>query len=145
MTELERMLIAQACRETVLRASAAVDANDAAAFAGFFTDTGVLERPNAAPVSGRDAIREAYAQRPAQRLTRHLVTNTVVDIDGPDSAQARSLVLLWAGNTNDTVGPQGRPAEGRQVVGEFHDELAHTPQGWRIARRKALFVLFRGD
>jgi ketosteroid isomerase-like protein len=145
MNELERMLIAEACRETILRATAATDANDAAAFARCFTDEAVLERPNTAPVTGRDAIREVYARRPPDRLTRHLVTNILVEAQGPDAARATSLVLLWSGSTHDTIGPQGRPADGRQVVGEFHDELARGPDGWRIARRKALFVLFHDN
>ncbi len=145
MNELERMLVAEACREIILRASAATDANDAAAFAGFFTDAAVLERPNAAPISGREAIREAYAKRSPERLTRHLVTNILVEVQGPDAARTTSLVLLWSGNSKDTIGPQGRPADARQVVGEFHDELTRGPDGWRIARRKALFVLFHGS
>lgn len=144
MDALQRLLITDACRETVLRAAAAADAGDAAVLAALFTPDAVLQRPNAEPIQGRDAIRESYAKRPPQRLTRHLVTQTLVDIEGPDQARATSAVLLWSGNLDDDSGPQGRPADARQVVGEFHDLLLCTAEGWRIHQRRATFVLYLG-
>ncbi len=141
MNVLDSWVIVAACQDTVLRAAAAADAGDASAVANLFTTDAVLERPNAAPLQGRDAIRLAYAGRPAERMTRHLVTNTLVDIITPGETHASSLVLLWAGNTNDTIGAYGRPADVRQIVGEFKDVLVATDEGWRIARRQAVFVL----
>ncbi|MBL0420092.1 nuclear transport factor 2 family protein [Ramlibacter sp. AW1] len=141
MNELERLTITAACRDVIHRGAAAVDANDADGFAALFTEDGVLERPSGAPLQGREAVRQAYAARAPERITRHLVTNTLVEPDSPTEARATSLVLLWGGNAKDEAGPYGRPAEPRQMVGEFHDVLVRTDQGWRIARRRALFVL----
>lgn len=142
MHELDRWVIVSACQQTILRAAAAADAGDAAALANLFTVDAVLERPNAAPLQGRDAIRLAYAGRPAERITRHLVTNTLVDVISLDKAHASSLVLLWTGSRNDEAGAHGRPADARQLVGEFEDDLVATDEGWRIARREAEFVLY---
>ncbi|UUZ62154.1 nuclear transport factor 2 family protein [Polaromonas sp. P1-6] len=142
MDDLHNQTIVAACRETVLRAAAAADAGDASALAALFTADAVLERPNAAPIHGRDAIRQAYASRPVERLTRHLVTNTLVDLIAPGEAHVFSLVLVWSGNANDNPGAHGRPADVRQVVGEFRDVLVATNEGWRIARWQAVFVLY---
>jgi ketosteroid isomerase-like protein len=136
-----RQSIVAACQETILRVAAAADAGDASALAALFTVDAVLERPNAAPIHGSEAIRQVYASRSPERLTRHLVTNTLVDVIAPGESHATSLVLLWSGSMKDTAGPQGRPAVGRQMVGEFRDVLLATNEGWRIARRQALFVL----
>jgi len=145
MDATERLLIQDACRELVLRAAAHADANEPDRLADLFADDGVLTRPNAEPLHGRDAIRQAYAQRPADRITRHLVTNTRVDVESSTRARAHSYVLLWAASAADAAGPQGRPAQPRQLVGEFDDRFSLTPQGWRIAQREARFVLHAGD
>ena len=139
MDHLDDMRIVAACRETILRLAAAADAGDSEAVANHFAVDAVLERPGTSALHGGDAIRSSYAVRAPDRLTRHLVTNTVVEVHGPAEASAKSLVLLWTANAGDIAGPQGRAATG-QVVGEFYDALRLTSEGWRIAHRKALFV-----
>lgn len=141
MDILQRLLIVESCRELVLRAAGWADAPDAAALAALFTEDAVLARPNSAPLHGRATIRASYAQRPASRITRHLVTNTMVDVESSGAARASSSVLLWTGSLAEADSPYGRPAQPRQLVGEFDDRLTLTPEGWRIARRDARFVL----
>lgn len=141
MDALQRLLIQDACRELVLRAVECTDAHDAAGLAALFTPDGVLSRPGGQALVGRTAIEAAYAQRPRERITRHLVTNTRVVVESAAAATARSHVLLWAGSTEDAEGPQGRPLRGPQLVGEFDDRFELTAAGWRIARREAVFVL----
>lgn len=136
--------IEQACRELVLRAARCADAGDAAGLAQLFAPDGILVRPHAAPLQGRASIEAAYAQRPAGRLTRHLVTNTLVETESPASARALSYVLLWTGSSADLDTPHGRPAHARQLVGEFDDRFALGAEGWRIQRRDARFVLHSG-
>jgi uncharacterized protein (TIGR02246 family) len=134
-----------ACHELVLRAASRADAGDAVGLARLFAADGVLVRPNAQPLQGREAIQAAYAQRPADRITRHLVTNTLVEVESSTSARALSYVLLWTGSTNDPVTPQGRRAHARQVVGEFEDQFVLESEGWLIRRRDARFVLHSDD
>lgn len=141
MDDLQRLLIENACRGLVQQAATFADAHEPDRFAACFTDDAVLVRPNAQPLQGREAIRQAYAQRPAARLTRHLVIGTQVKLESPQAAQARSSVLLWTGSQADAPGPQGRPAQPPQVLGEFDDHCVLTPDGWRIARRDARFIL----
>jgi uncharacterized protein (TIGR02246 family) len=145
MDSTEYLGIEQACRELVLRAASRADAGDAAGLAQLFAVEGVLVRPNAQPLHGRDAIQAAYAQRSAERITRHLVTNTLVEVESATHARARSYVLLWTGSTSDAIGPHGRPAHARQMVGELDDQFSLEAEGWRIERRDARFVLYAGE
>lgn len=141
---MDRLLAEQACRELVFLAAARADAGDAAGLASLFAEDAVLQRPNAEPITGRDAIHAAYAQRPAGRITRHLVTNTLIAFTAPQQVHALSYVLLWSGAGNDADSPAGRPAQARQMVGEFDDQLARAADGrWLIQRREARFVLYR--
>jgi len=136
----ERVLIVEACRDLVWRSVAAIDANAPARLADLFIDEGEIVRPNGTALRGREAIRASYAQRSAERITRHLVTNIVVDVHSTSEASSVSYVMLWSGSTTDAEAPEGRPVE-RQQVGEFDDRFVHTSAGWRIARRSARFIL----
>lgn len=144
MDDLQRLLIQSNCRDLVMRAARHADANEPARLAELFAEDGLLVRPNAQPMQGRDAIRRAYEQRPADRLTRHIVTNTVVEVESASLASALSYVLLWTGCISDEAGTFGRLAQPRQVLGEFNDRFMLSDSGWRIARREARFVLHNG-
>jgi ketosteroid isomerase-like protein len=141
MDEMQTLLIERACSRLVLLAAAHADHHRAAEFAALFAPDALLSRPNAEALHGREAIREAYAQRPASRISRHVVTNICVDVLSTTEARAISTVLLWAGSADDEPGPRGRPAQAGQVLGEFDDRFVLTPEGWRIVARQASFLL----
>lgn len=139
------MDIEAACRDTIARAARCVDQQDYEGFAALFTEDGVLQRPNGDPLHGRAAMVAAYRARPASRITRHLLGGTVVDVLSGGEALAFSNVLLFAGDSSDAGGPNGRPARGPQVAGEFEDRLRRCEDGrWRIAHRVARFTLHAG-
>lgn len=128
------------CRRTVLRSAHCIDAPDPAGLAALFTATGVLQRPTGAPLQGRAAIEATYLARPPERLTRHLVVSTLVEVTAADEASAVSRVLLWIGDHRDDAGPQGRPRRGAPLLGKFADRLQRQPDGgWLIERREASF------
>ena len=93
-----------ACRTLIETSVRHVDAGDAPAFAALFTEDAVLVRPNGSLLEGRAAIHAAYAQRAADRVTRHLVTNVAVTLEDGGRAQARSYVLLWTGSMKKVIG-----------------------------------------
>ena len=144
MHDSQRLLIQHVCERVVRLAATYADASQPARLAALFTEGAVLVRPNAEPLQGREAIRHAYEKRPPERMTRHLVTNTLVEVESASTARALSYVLLWTGSTADPAGMQGRHAHA-QVVGEFDDCFSLTPQGWLISRREARFVLHSED
>ncbi|MBL8280182.1 MAG: nuclear transport factor 2 family protein [Pelomonas sp.] len=128
------------CRRTVLRSAHCIDAPDPAGLAALFTVQGELHRPSGEPAQGRDAIEAAYRNRPAARLTRHLVVSTLVEMQAADTACALSRVLLWVGDAGDPAGAQGRPRRGAPLLGKFTDRLRRQPDGhWLIERRDASF------
>ena len=139
---LERHIAESACRDVVRRAALKLDANDLDGFAALFTDDAVVVRPGKEPLQGVKALIASYRARPASHMTRHLVAGSVIDLRAPDEAHAVSDVLLWTAITDDAVGPFGRRAQSRQVMGEFEDTLRLCADGlWRIAHRHARFVL----
>lgn len=140
--DIRRTLAAAACRDTIARAARLTDLNEHEAFAELFTQDAQLQRPGGETLHGRAAIVAAYRARPPDRITRHLVGSSVVDLLADDEARAVSMVLLWSGHRTDAAGPFGRPAQGPAIVGEFDDLLRRETDGrWRIARRQASFVL----
>lgn len=140
---LVQLLAEQACRRVVLETAQAVDAQDYAAFAELFTPDGVLVRPDGRRLEGRSAIEQTYSQRDQDRLTRHLITNHLVTVHDSASATSRCSILLWSGRHSDAPGPNGRPADANELLGEFLDELVLTSEGWRIHQRQARFILHR--
>jgi ketosteroid isomerase-like protein len=142
---LQRLIAERACRDTVLAAADAVDHQDYAALVALFSADGTLVRPDGTVLQGRDAIHAAYAARGAERLTRHLVCNHVVQIDAAGTAcESRCTILLWSGRRTDPETPKGRPADAMQQVGEISDRMVLTPEGWRIQRRVARFTFHAG-
>lgn len=140
---IERLLVQQACQDTVVATARAVDAQDYAALAQLFTPDGTLVRPGGQAAQGRAAIAAAYAARDPDRMTQHLLSNFLVEPLGPDRARARCAVLLWTSRHSLEGGPKGRAADAAQLLGEFEDELVCTPEGWRIRRREARFLMHR--
>nr|WP_313441349.1 nuclear transport factor 2 family protein [Novosphingobium sp.] len=118
---IERAIVSQ-----IHRFAQANDAHDHDALAEMFTLEGSFARPTApeAPVSGREAIRAFFRDRPARR-TRHVMANIVVDLLSPAHASARSYVVLYTGERGENV-----------LVGDFDDELRLELDGiWRFSRR----------
>ncbi|MDH4393882.1 MAG: nuclear transport factor 2 family protein [Aquabacterium sp.] len=135
------MLAEWACRSLVLRAAALADAGQADGLAALFTPDALLTRPNGVALRGREAIARAYHDRPAHRITAHLVCGTLFDAVGAHQARATSHVLLWVGDARTACGPKGRAAEAQQIVGRFIDHFVADADGWRIAERVACFDL----
>lgn len=138
-----QLLVEKACRDLVMDAAARTDAQDHAGLAALFTPDAVLVRPGAAPLQGRAAIEASYRERPAERLTAHLVCGIRLTLGGDARASAVTQVLVWSGSRADEAGPMGRPAAARQALGQFEDSFELTAEGWRIARRVARFALYR--
>lgn len=131
------------CRQLVVQSAALADAGDAHGLAALFSVDAELTRPNGQVLRGREAIENAYRERPPARMTAHLVACTLFAEVGQEAARAQTRILLWTGQSDSEAGPYGRDADPRQVMGRFEDVFVKTPQGWRIAIRRAVFDLHR--
>src|SRR5690606_8309880 len=84
-------------------------------------------------VEGRQAILESFLARPG-RAQRHVIANTVVDVEDENHARAFSVIVLYMGDKADDGGlPVQDPKS--PLIGTFTDKLVRTDEGWRFAER----------
>ena len=129
-----------ACQRLVVDTAAHNDARDWAALAALYTDDAVLTRPNGERVIGRAAIEASYASGPANRRTRHVVSNFRFDTagDGETAATGHSSVVVYAWDASTEPDPRfGHQLDQRVVIGDFVDTFTRTSAGWRISARTA--------
>lgn len=140
---LDILAIHMICKDLAVRSACLVDQQNYEALVQLFTPDGSLIRPGGAPLVGREQILASYQSKPAERLTRHFVTNSLVYDADSHSARMTSYVLLWSTNSSAPLESFGRKADARQVAGQFEDYLVCTDAGWRIAQRSASFQMYR--
>jgi 3-phenylpropionate/cinnamic acid dioxygenase small subunit len=132
----ERQAIEQECIRLINLYAVLNDANDWDRLAELYTEDARFARPSAPHdfVTGRENILAALKARPP-RKSRHVVSNIVIDVEGPATARAFSVILLFQGEEAEDG---GLPilAHTPPLVGHFHDKLALTPGGWRFAERQ---------
>jgi uncharacterized protein (TIGR02246 family) len=134
--------IERACERLVFDFAYFSDRQDYESLVSLFTPDGTMVRPSGAPLTGRSAILESYRSRPAERVTRHICTNVRVTVESPDRARGLTYALLYTANAKEPAeGHLGLKADASHLVGEFDDEFVRTDDGWRIASRRARFVM----
>ena len=141
MSALEALQIESACQRLIYRAAACIDANEFSAFCELFTSDGILERPDGSVLNGPSAILAAYQARPVHRMSLHVISNTRFTDVSENVCRATSLVTLWASDSRNESGPHGRAVEQALVLGEFDDSFSLVDGVWRIARRRARFLM----
>ena len=138
---LEELQLRATCSALIVRAASHADQHNARGLADLFAENGTLTRPGGQPLQGREAIYQAYAQRPPERMTRHLVTNTEFEFLSATEVRAVSYVLVIGGSALDADSAKGRLANSCQM-GELRDLLTLGAHGWQIQQRDAHFVLY---
>ncbi len=135
MTEDERRAIEQDCERLIKLYVNLNDAQDWPAVAALYTEDARFARPSQPGVfiEGRAAILAGFLARPA-RAQRHVIANTVVEVEDPDHARAFSVIVLYMG---DVPADGGLPVQDPKspLVGTFTDKLVRTRDGWRFAER----------
>jgi ketosteroid isomerase-like protein len=114
-----------------------IDFGDAAAVADLFTEDGVWESPELT-MDGRDRIRTGFGRRQANaaRRSRHICTNLAVELVAPDEAEGVCYFTLY--RADGVEAGRTAPLDGSPVmVGDYHDRLVRTAEGWRISHRRA--------
>jgi ketosteroid isomerase-like protein len=83
------------CSQAVMRFYGALDAGDIAGVASWMAPEGVWHRQGQV-LRGPAEVLAALQQRPAGRVTAHLVNNLVVDLDeAGDTASVRYMLLVF--------------------------------------------------
>jgi hypothetical protein len=111
------------------------DAQDWKAVAELYTVDARFARPSKPGefVEGRAAILVSFLARPP-RAQRHVIANIVVDVEGPASARAFSVIVLYQGDPAP-AGELPAMSADSPLIGTFTDRLALTDDGWRFAER----------
>jgi len=133
----------QAVHALIFRVGWAIDHSDLADLETCLHPDVVFVRPDGQALQGPQAVRDAYAQRNPDRITRHLLSNVHLKWSSPDRVEAHTTVLLWTGNLSDEMTAAGRPADAVQKLGEHRDILAFEAERWWLLRRQSEFVFFR--
>ena len=140
MDELQRLLIEQACRRLVFQFAKHNDDLDHQALADLFVEDCVFVRPldTAHPYYGREKVHAIFRDRKA-RLTRHVMTNILIDVVSADEARGNSYVTMIS--SAGTAAPQ----EGEGIFfGAFDDVFVRTDAGWKFKSRRGSLALYQG-
>jgi SnoaL-like domain len=137
MNDLERLVIADTCRDLIHRYAYLNDERRFQELVALFAEDGIYCRPSAPAdqIVGREAILDAYLSRPAGTATFHICSDVVVDVDSATRARARSRMVLFSGARGADGSNPGLAEMKPPLVGTFRDELTLTKEGWRFARR----------
>lgn len=142
MDAMQQLLIEQACANLMSRFAVLNDQGRFGELADLFTDNATYARPIApdALIEGKANIRATFEARPKERVGRHIISNIVIDVQGPERATGSCYVLLYSGSADKPAEKFGLQAIPPQLLGEFHDEFVLTPAGWKFRVRKGRII-----
>jgi 3-phenylpropionate/cinnamic acid dioxygenase small subunit len=90
---------------------------------------GDVRRGHAAIRAGAEDRRRSGMMGPGTQV-RHLLSCTIIDFTGNDSASAKSYIQAYRDTaTQPTL----------FLMGEYHDQFRRTEDGWKLARRSVKF------
>ncbi|MBD3728972.1 MAG: nuclear transport factor 2 family protein [Sphingomonadales bacterium] len=136
LEETTRREIEQDCTRLINLYAVLNDAADWDGLADLYTPDARFARPSAPDdfICGREAILAAFRARPP-RKSRHVIANIVVEVEGPATARAFSVIVLYQGEAAE-AGALPKMTANSPLVGFFEDRLVNTPHGWRFAERR---------
>ena len=129
---METLTIERTCERLVLDFAYYSDHREYESLAELFASDGVMHRPNGDPLTGSDAILQAYRSRPAGRVTRHVCSNIRITVQSPDRARGITYAVVYSASGSEKA---------EERIGEFEDEFVRTSEGWRFAVRRARFIM----
>ncbi|MGS1008507.1 nuclear transport factor 2 family protein [Achromobacter anxifer] len=124
-----------ACIAALQRFAMLVDAARYDEAADLFAVDGVLQRPDER-IEGRAALLSSFKARPVQRLTRHILTNVLLEPAGPGRIRAFSYVSVYRHLGQEPL-PPVLPVAARQpeTIAEYSDELCLREGQWLLRNR----------
>lgn len=127
--------IERACEKLILALADYTDRGDYEAALGLFTDDAVMDRDGERFV-GIESLRAAYAARPQNRVTCHILSNIAVEASGAQAATSRAMVTVYRHRGSGNSKPLAPyPLPGPETIGEYRDRFVLTPSRWRFAER----------
>lgn len=144
MDDVETVLAERACQRLALLYSHYIDQGQASKVADLFTEDGVWRYANQR-FEGRAELRRFFEERETMthRLSRHLITNHVVNVLDENNA----VGVLYFVHLQDNTGEDGtRALQGQpRMVGQYEDVYIRTGGEWRIKSRVASAQFTMGE
>ncbi|MFI1839124.1 nuclear transport factor 2 family protein [Streptomyces olivaceoviridis] len=142
MLSVERMLAERACERIIVDFIHRLDLGEPSSVAELFTPDGVWHWPfGDRRIEGREALRAYFASRPADRLSRRLMTNILVTVESEATARAVSYLTTYRvdGYSGGMIEPR-LPTN----VGHYEDVFRKIDGAWFLASR-TVFLPFGGE
>lgn len=130
MTPIETMLAEHQCERLIKRFAVLNDENVYEEMVAMFADNGRFARPSQPEdiITGREAILAAFKARPL-RVSRHFISNILVELQDDNHASALSYVMLYTGATGSN---ESKPP---YLIGRFKDRLEQIDGQWLFTER----------
>ncbi|MFF3201998.1 nuclear transport factor 2 family protein [Streptomyces sp. NPDC002962] len=141
MDPLQRLLAERDCERLVVDFVHRLDLGEPASVAQLFTEEGTWEWPEGGRlVKGRAALRKYFGSRPADRLSRRLMSNILVTVTAADTALATSYFSTYrVDGYEGGIVPAGPPVQ----IGHYRDAFRRVDGVWLLEAR-VLFLPFGG-
>ncbi|MGX1269660.1 nuclear transport factor 2 family protein [Streptomyces phaeoluteigriseus] len=142
MDPIEQLLAERACQRLLLDLVRRLDFLEPASVADLFTEDGTWAWPAGDRlVRGREALRAYFGSRPADRLSRRLMSNVLVEVTSADTASATSYFTTYRvdGYDGGTV-PAGPPVQ----IGHYEDAFRRSADGDWLLETRTVFLPFAG-
>jgi hypothetical protein len=137
-TDLDQLLAERACARLIAEFVRRLDLGTPSDVAELWTEDGVWEWPGGdRRIAGRAALAEYFGARPADRLSRRLCTNVLVDVLGPDDAEATSSFVTF--RVDGWTGGLLPPPPATQV-GHYADRFRRVDGRWLLAHRTTVLA-----
>jgi 3-phenylpropionate/cinnamic acid dioxygenase small subunit len=135
MNDSTKVQAVQACERLLLELADLTDHGPYDQIAELFTEDGEFDRDGTV-VSGREALRDLYAERPASLMTRHMVSNVIVTMVSEREATSQAYATVYRYRSSEAAKPVPPVVcHGPESVAEYQDHLVRTPEGWKLRRR----------
>lgn len=125
----------QECRELVVAITQYGDHGEFIKAAALYAEEGQRVRGHTT-YSGHAEIEASYRETAGSALIRHMIGGTTVTVGNDDRAYAITYYLAFRHEANGVPASGPAPLDAPFSMGEWHDELIRTPDGWRFARRE---------
>jgi uncharacterized protein (TIGR02246 family) len=132
--DIERLLAERACERVMLEYARLVDSGRASGLAGLFTADGQWIGADGRGMRGQEEIRAAFTAREAlsRRQSRHVITNVLVDIEGPDTARGVAYLINFRHDASGSEAEHPAPADHPKFVGDYHLTFRRVDGRWLI-------------
>ena len=133
LATVQRLADEEAIRRVLFDYANYLDLNETASLVKLFTEDCHIAYGPEHGADGIDAYRqtledEKFGVGAFFAATSHHVSNTVIDFTDDDTANVRSALYAWHKYNRER--PEG------VVMGQYHDILVRTDDGWKIKRRE---------